>query len=230
VFGINPAILAGDALLVLAVDVLAGSGHPAATEAIRMLTAAVQDLFDGQDADLSFERRAEVELAECVRMAEGKTAALIGCACALGALFGDGRPDQVAHLLGFGMHLGLAFQHVDDLLGIWGDPAVTGKPAFSDLQQAKKTLPVIAALRSGTAAGTLLAEALDTAPDRPGEEDLRAQAALIERAGGRDHARELSVRHLGQAVAGLTEALPPSPARDELTGLFRFVVTRDARP
>src|SRR5262249_38627850 len=88
VFGANPAILAGDALLVLAVDVLAGSGHPAATDAIRMVATTVQELLNGQNTDLSLEQRAEVELAECVRMAEGKTAALIGCACALGAVFG----------------------------------------------------------------------------------------------------------------------------------------------
>jgi geranylgeranyl diphosphate synthase type I len=111
--------LAGDALLILAFDVLVGSEHPATADAVRMVTAAVQELLDGQHADLSFEQRAEVELADCARMAEGKTAALIGYACALGALFGGGTPEQVACLRDFGMHLGLAFQHVDDLLGIW---------------------------------------------------------------------------------------------------------------
>lgn len=55
-------------------------------------------------------------------MAEGKIAALIGCACAVGAVFGGGRPEQVAYLNSFVKHLGSAFQHVDDLLGIWGDP------------------------------------------------------------------------------------------------------------
>src|SRR5262249_35921949 len=73
VFGVNAAILAGDALLALALDTLASSGHPAAIEGTGMLAATVQDLLDGQNADLSFEGRAEVELAECVRMAQGKT-------------------------------------------------------------------------------------------------------------------------------------------------------------
>jgi geranylgeranyl diphosphate synthase type I len=80
VFGINAAILAGNALLTLALDVLAASGHSAATDGTRLLSAAVQDLLDGQSADLSFEQRAEIELAECVRMSERKTAALLGCA------------------------------------------------------------------------------------------------------------------------------------------------------
>ena len=134
VFGLNAAILAGDALLTLAPGVLAASGHPAAIDVIRMLSAAVQDLVQGQSMDLDFEQRTQVELAECQRMAEGKTGALLRCACAVGASFGGGSPEQVQCLRDFGAHLGLAFQHVDDLLGIWGDPAVTGKPVYSDLR------------------------------------------------------------------------------------------------
>src|SRR5947209_16883378 len=64
VFGVNPAILAGDALLILAFDVLVGSEHPATADAVRMVTAAVQELLDGRQADLSFDQRAEVELAD----------------------------------------------------------------------------------------------------------------------------------------------------------------------
>jgi geranylgeranyl diphosphate synthase type I len=226
VFGVNPAILAGDALLVLAVDVLAGSGHPAATDAIRMLTAAVQDLFDGQDADLSFERRAEVELAECVRMAEGKTAALIGCACALGALFGDGRPDQVAHLLGFGMHLGLAFQHVDDLLGIWGDPAVTGKPVHSDLCSGKKSFPVVAALLSQTPAGGELAALYHRDEPLSGTDAARA-AELIDIAGGRAWGQAQADELLAQAMGELHSARPAPKAAAELGALARLATHRD---
>src|SRR5207248_643177 len=125
VFGVSAAILAGDALLALAVEVLAGSGHPAALAGVRMLASAVRALVDGQSLDTAFESRDDVTLAECVRMAESKTAALLGCSCALGALLGDGSAEQVSRLREFGTHLGLAFQLVDDLLGIWGDPVVT---------------------------------------------------------------------------------------------------------
>ena len=68
-----------------------------------MVSAAVQNLLDGQSADLSFEQRAEAELAECVSMAKRKTAALLRCACAVGPAFGGGRAEQVAYLRGFGM-------------------------------------------------------------------------------------------------------------------------------
>ncbi|MET8157532.1 family 2 encapsulin nanocompartment cargo protein polyprenyl transferase [Sphaerisporangium sp. NPDC005289] len=150
VFGVSGAILAGDALLTLAFEVLQAGGGPVADEATRILGAAVLDLVEGQSADTSFETRDEVTLAECVSMAEGKTAALLAASCALGALSGDGGREVIEALRAFGSRLGLAFQMVDDLLGIWGDPSVTGKPVFSDLRNRKKSLPVVAALTSAT--------------------------------------------------------------------------------
>ena len=226
VFGINPAILAGDALLVLAVDMLAGSGHPAATEAIRMVATTVQELLNGQHTDLSLEQRAEVELAECVRMAEGKTAALIGCACALGAVFGGGRPEQVAYLRGFGMHLGLAFQHVDDLLGIWGDPAVTGKPVHSDLLSYKKSLPVVAALTSQTRAGGELATLYLRDEPLSGTDAARA-AELIDIAGGRAWSQTQADDLLAQAMRELETASPAPQAAAELGALAGLATHRD---
>jgi geranylgeranyl diphosphate synthase type I len=226
VFGINPAILAGDALLVLALDVLAASGHPAAMDGTRMVSAAVQDLLDGQSADLSFEQRTQVELAECVRMAERKTAALLGCACAVGAAFGGGRPEQVTQLHGFGMHLGLAFQHVDDLLGIWGDPAVTGKPVHSDLRSQKKSLPVVAALTSETPAGRELAAFYHR--DEPlSETDAAHAAELIDIAGGRAWSQTQADDLLAQAMQELQSASPAPRAAAELGALARLATHRD---
>ncbi|HZS23092.1 MAG TPA: family 2 encapsulin nanocompartment cargo protein polyprenyl transferase [Pseudonocardiaceae bacterium] len=226
VFGANPAILAGDALLVLALDVLAASEHPAAVEAIQMLTAAVQELLNGQNADLSLEQRSGVELAECVQMAEGKTAALIGCACALGAAFGGGRPEQVGYLRGFGRHLGLAFQHVDDLLGIWGDPAVTGKPVHSDLCSRKKSFPVVAVLTSQTPAGRELAELYHRDQPLSGTDAARA-AELIDIAGGWAWGQAQADDLLAQAMRELQSASPAPRAAAELGALARLATHRD---
>ena len=226
VFGVNAAILAGDALLVLALDALAGSGHPAAIEGTRILSAAVQDLLDGQNADLSFEHRAEVELVECVRMAERKTAALLGCACAVGATFGGGRPEQVVCLRNFGMHLGLAFQHVDDLLGIWGDPAVTGKPVHSDLRSQKKSFPVVAALGAETPAGRELA-ALYRRDEPLSQTDAAHAAELIDIAGGRAWSQAQADDLLAQAMQELQSAGPTPRAAAELGALARLATHRD---
>jgi geranylgeranyl diphosphate synthase, type I len=226
VFGINSAILAGDALLTLALDVLAASGHPAAMDATRMLSAAVQDLLEGQSADLSLEQRAEVELGECLSMAEKKTGALMGCACALGASFGGGSVEQVEQLRRFGVHLGLAFQHVDDLLGIWGDPAVTGKPVHSDLLSRKKSLPVVAALTSDTPAGRELAALYHREKPLSGAELVHA-AGLIELAGGRAWSQTQVDDLLAQAMRQLEPANPPARAVRELGALARLATHRD---
>lgn len=225
-FGVGRAILAGDALLVLALDVLAASGHPASGQGARMLSAAVLDLLDGQSADIEFERRRDVELSECLRMARSKTGALFGCASALGALFGGGSPEQVRHLQIFGEHLGLAFQHVDDLLGIWGDPATTGKSIHSDLGSRKKTLPVVAALRFGTPAGKELA-ALYHRDEPLSEADLTLAAKLVAAAGGETWSRTQVDHLLATAHGHLRSAHPLEPAASDLESLAELVVRRD---
>ena len=92
VFGVSGGILAGDSLLALAFDVLAATGHPNAQLAMRALATAVQELVEGQALDVAFERRTDVTVAEWIRMAEGKTAALTGQSCAVGALFAKAQP------------------------------------------------------------------------------------------------------------------------------------------
>ncbi|BCB84057.1 dimethylallyltransferase [Phytohabitans suffuscus] len=225
VYGVGPAILAGDALLALAFDVLAGSGHPASREEGRLMHAAVQELLDGQSADLAFESRAEVELRECLGMAQGKTGALLGCACALGAAFGGASWDRVGRFREFGERLGLAFQFVDDLLGIWGDPSVTGKPVHADLRQRKKSLPVVAALTSGTPAGRELAALYSGAP--PSGADLVRAAELVAAAGARDWSQAQADDLLGQALHHLRAAHPVAAPAAELTGLAGLVTRRD---
>lgn len=226
VFGVSPAILAGDALLTLAFDVLATGGHPDTSRATRIFSVAIQELLEGQNTDVAFERRQDVELAECLSMAAGKTGALLGCACALGGLLGGGGQEQVEHLDAFGRDLGLAFQFVDDLLGIWGDPAVTGKPVYSDLRSRKKSLPVVAALASSTSAGRELAR-LYHGEHPLSDADLVRAAELVDAVGGRAwsqaQADELLTRALGHLGAAGSASVPGA----ELAVLARLVARRD---
>ncbi|GAB3587734.1 hypothetical protein GCM10027445_68160 [Amycolatopsis endophytica] len=186
----------------------------------------MQDLIEGQGADLAFEQRDDVGLTECRAMAEGKTGALLGCSCALGALLAGGTADQVDHLRRFGEALGLAFQLVDDLLGIWGDPAATGKPVFSDLRNRKKSLPVVAALTSGTPEGQELA-GLYAAPDEPAGADLARAAQLVDRAGGRQWARTEAAALLDRARSHLHAAVPDARAAADLETLAVLLADRD---
>lgn len=224
-FGVSEAILVGDALHALAFEVMADSGHEQAVTGMGLLASTVRVLIDGQQADVRFEGQDLVGLAECVSMAQAKTGALMACATGLGALFAGGTGSQVAVLRDFGSRLGLAFQHVDDLLGIWGDPETTGKPAYSDLRNRKKTLPVTAALGSGHPASADLARFFTA--DRPDDEArLRQAAELIETCGGRQASQESARSLVAAAVASLDGAgLRPEEAA-ELGSLATSTVGR----
>ena len=221
VFGTGPAVLAGDALLSLAFEELIPDGP----EAARLLSGAVLALLDGQAADVEFERRDDVTPAECVRMAEGKTGALLGASCALGAMAGSASPAAAGRMGEFGRALGLAFQHIDDLLGIWGDPGVTGKPVYSDLQNRKKSLPVVSALCSDDPAGTELA-ALYTHPDPLTAPDLARAADLVDAAGGRAWSQSQADTLLETALRSLAATSPIPRAGAELTALARLITHR----
>jgi geranylgeranyl diphosphate synthase type I len=225
VFGVGSAILAGDALLCLAQDILLTDPAPQAVWAARCLSASVHRLIAGQGADLAFERREDVTLDECLQMAGDKTAALMACACSIGAI-GVGAPAELAMgLAGFGAHAGLAFQLTDDLLGIWGAPEVTGKPVRADLRARKKSLPVVAALTGGSEAGLGLA-ALLSRPDALDEDDLLYAADLVEAAGGREWAEGEADAQLAAATKCLAETEMPDDVRAEFAAIADFITVR----
>ena len=225
VFGVGAAILAGDALLCLAQDILINDPSPQGVWAARCLSAAVHRLIAGQGSDLAFERREDVTLDECLQMAGDKTAALMACACSIGAI-GVGAPAELAMgLAGFGAHAGLAFQLTDDLLGIWGAPDVTGKPVRADLRARKKSLPVVAALTGGTEAGRELGELL-ARPDALSEDDLLRAADLVEVAGGRKWAEGEADAQLAAATKSLNETDMPDDVRGEFAAIADFITVR----
>ncbi|MFE3634222.1 polyprenyl synthetase family protein [Streptomyces cellostaticus] len=225
-WGPSSAILTGDAMLALAQEVLLDTGLPTAAPAARLLARTTRHLIRGQVQDLSFEQRSHVTVEECVDMAAGKTGALLSASAAIGAVLAGAAEAAVDALALFGDQVGIAFQLVDDVLGIWGDPAVTGKPVHSDLRSRKKSLPVSHALNQGGPLSGELAAWL-TASGEPGTEELRRVAGLIEDAGGRDWALAEAARRTALAEAALRGAELDAGARDELLALGRFVVDRE---
>ncbi|MER6911621.1 family 2 encapsulin nanocompartment cargo protein polyprenyl transferase [Streptomyces sp. NPDC000594] len=226
VFGTADAIIAGDALFSLALRILAEDPHPASAAAAGRLSTCVIELCAGQQADCAFEERGpqEVTLDECVEMATAKTGALLGCACALGALYAGADLERTEAMDGFGREAGLAFQLIDDLIGIWGDPGRTGKPAGADLAAHKKSLPVVAALCSGTPAGEELAALYRTPLTGP---DIRRAADAVERAGAREWAQAQAADRMAGAVQQLSRAVPDPAAAEDLLALAEFVTRRN---
>ncbi|MFJ7423607.1 polyprenyl synthetase family protein [Streptomyces uncialis] len=231
VHGPAQAILVGDALFALAGEVLLELGTVEAGRATRRLTRASRALIDGQAQDISYEHRERVTVEECLEMEGNKTGALLACASSIGAVLG-GADDRTADSLErFGHHLGLAFQAIDDVLGIWGDPEATGKQTWSDLRQRKKSLPVVAALAAGGSAseelGELLAaDAKSNDFDSFSETEFAVRAALIEAAGGREWTNQEARRQHTVAIDALNSVDMPERVRAQLTALADFVVVR----
>jgi geranylgeranyl diphosphate synthase type I len=221
------AILAGDAMLSLAHEVLADGG-PHADAASLALARATREVIRGQARDVEFERRDDVTLAECLAMETDKTGALLAVSASLGAILAGASQRVVDGFHTFGAELGLAFQIVDDLLGIWGSPDVTGKPVFADLAAGKKTLLVVWSIEHGGDAGADLAAWFATHGSRTAIEpaELKRAADLIEKAGGREWATAAADAHVAGALAALDDLDLDEAAHHTVIDLAHFVTER----
>ncbi|MGQ0845194.1 MAG: polyprenyl synthetase family protein [Sporichthyaceae bacterium] len=225
-WGTAGAVLSGDALVSLAMDVLLEVPGAAGAAAARLLSAANTELIRGQVQDVSFERHPEVPVEQVLAMAEAKTGALLSAAAAIGAVLAGAGDGHVGALREYGRHLGLAFQLADDVLGVWGDPERTGKPAQNDLRARKTSLPVAWTIGQGGAAADRLID-WSRSEREPSELELAELAELAEKAGGRAWARGEALRHADAARAEL-EGLPGDRAAlAELRELAAYVADRD---
>jgi geranylgeranyl diphosphate synthase type I len=223
-FGIGQAVIAGDALAALSTQVLLDSPTPERVRAVAALVTATQEMIAGQAHDMAFESRSSVTVQECLDMAAGKTGALLACAASLGAILAGAPASTVECLADFGRNVGIAFQAIDDVLGIWGDPSQTGKPAGNDLIQHKKTLPVVMALaRAGDRRPELDAVLIQDVS----EFDVARAARLIEECGARRAAMDLAESHMEAALTSLERADLLPEARGQLVALAHFVTERD---
>jgi geranylgeranyl diphosphate synthase type I len=219
------ALNAGDALLVLShftAQRLFSAGVPSdlALEIQRTIDEGCLRVTLGQHLDLEFETRSVVSEQDYLEMIEGKTASLISSACASGAMIGGASPAAADHFREFGRHMGMAFQVQDDILGIWGTPAVTGKPAGDDLLSHKKSLPVLFGLANCKEFSTLWSVA------NPSEDEIGAMTTVLEGCGALEHAQKAAREHTYLALENLANAKPASPAADQLRDLADRLLTR----
>jgi geranylgeranyl diphosphate synthase type I len=220
-WGVAHALVVGDALLAHAQRILLREPmHPAAAAELADATAL---MIQGQLEDMSLAAGGSSDEQHTETMEAHKTGALFACAGALGAILGNGDATKVGALRTFGLELGLCFQAIDDVLGIWGDPATTGKPVASDLRERKMSLPVAYTLASGRGPG--LEAALSGQLD---ETSCAAAMDALEQAGARAWCGEYARAHLARALEALTEGgLEPEPVAD-LAEIARYMVERES--
>jgi geranylgeranyl diphosphate synthase type I len=223
VYGVADGILVGDALHSLAYRVIVDADATAAPAALRLLADATSAMLAGQAQDTTLDRRNGGTLADCLAMERNKTASLFAGSVTLGGVLGGADATLLAALDTYGIELGMAFQAVDDVLGIWGDPAVTGKAVGNDLREHKKSLPVMVAIEAGGA----LAERLRSAFDGDVDDDLVAElSAAMADAGVRQDVDARVRLHLERALDALEGVAIPPAVGAELEALARFVAHR----
>jgi geranylgeranyl diphosphate synthase type I len=224
VFGVGDAIIVGDALHVLAFEVLLGEAvDPRSMAATARLGRATSAMIAGQAQDVALDRGDDATLAECLEMEANKTGALLAQSVAIGAVLGGGDDDQVDALDRFGAALGIAFQAVDDVLGIWGDPAKTGKPVGNDLREQKKSMPIALAFERG---GSLEASVRSMFAQGATDDQVERLAVELEAAGIRDEVDAIAADHLRTALAALDDVGLDAAPRTELIELAHFVTSR----
>jgi len=224
-WGAPMAINAGDALFVIATQAILelAQSHPAGSvvRAAAILSATCLELTRGQYLDMSYEDRHDLAVEDYWPMIAGKTAALLSAGCHIGALLGGGDESKREAYRAFGHYLGLAFQVQDDILGIWGDEAMTGKSTASDLVEGKNSLPILYGIRQN---GKFAAR-WKRGDIQPAEVNEVAQTLSDE--GGYQYAQEQAQQWTERALHNLEAAQPQGQAGRELIGLAHKLLKRD---
>lgn len=218
-WGVNAAILSGDAMLVKAYQLM--GRRP---EVLALFSAHALQVCEGQQYDMDFERQEEVELREYEEMIRLKTAALLSCALRAGAAIAGASTQDRERLGAFGEHLGLAFQLRDDLLDAFGDEARTGKQRGGDLRAGKKTWLLIRGLERSEEEGmSALFEELAAPTDQRNVE--RMLFALEEL--GVPAEVEAQVRRHDEAAVGALEMIDvPAASKAALSALAAGLLER----
>jgi len=179
----NTAILSGDAMLIMAYKLFTETTNPQMMKAVKTFNAATLGVCDGQQYDVEFESRNDVREEEYMEMIRLKTSLLLACALKIGAELAGASPEDADSLYQFGEKMGLAFQLQDDLLDVYGDPAVFGKQIGGDILCNKKTFMLINAFnRANPTQKAQLQEWVDKTDFVPAEK-IQAVTALYDAVG-----------------------------------------------
>lgn len=228
-FGVPMAILAGDVLFAKVFKLLSETPSLSADssrvrKAISEVASSLVTICEGQALDLNPPSLQDFTEQFYLDMIRRKTSALFEASAVVGCLSGGAPEEDIQKARIYATHLGLAFQIVDDLLGILGDPKVTGKPVGGDIRQGKRTLPMIMALKfAGEEQQKSILSIWGVRDAR--QEDLESVIQFIKSSGVEVEARKIAKKYLDTALSAL-DSLPSGDARNTLAELADFLTVR----
>jgi octaprenyl-diphosphate synthase len=218
-FGNAASVLVGDFLYSRAFQMMVAVDN---MRVMRVLSDATNVIAEGEVLQLMNCHDADVDEARYLQVIRYKTAKLFEAAAQLGAILGGGSEEIECGLADYGMHLGTAFQIIDDVLDYSGAEAETGKHLGDDLAEGKPTLPLIYVMQHGTAEQAALVR---NAIEQGGRDDFAAVLAVVRSSGALDHARRVAESEALLAASAIS-ALPASQYKDSLLQLRAFAVSR----
>ncbi|MHB1677323.1 MAG: octaprenyl diphosphate synthase [Sulfuriferula sp.] len=218
-FGNAASVLVGDFLYSRAFQMMVGVGQMRIME---VLSDATNIIAEGEVLQLMNCNNANVSEADYLHVIRYKTAKLFEAAARLGAIIGGADSTTEAVLAAYGMHLGTAFQLIDDVLDYSGDHNEIGKNVGDDLAEGKATLPLLYLLKNGTETQSSLVR---HAIENGGLDEFEPILAAIKLSGALAYTRAQAQREIDLATTAIA-ILPDSPYKQNLMNLARFAVSR----
>ncbi|BAX80106.1 polyprenyl synthetase family protein [Labilibaculum antarcticum] len=222
----NVAILSGDAMSIKAYQFIGSCEDKYLRDVLTVFNQTALEVCEGQQFDMEFEDRNDVEIEEYLNMIRLKTAVLLGGSLKMGAVMGNASSTDAQLLYRFGVNLGMAFQLQDDLLDVFGDEAVFGKKIGGDILSNKKTFLLIKALE--TASGEVEKELKFwiTAKDFNPEEKIKAVRDIYERLNVREYSQKKIENYFALCLEYLDRVDVEAEKKKELYFLVKGLVNR----
>ena len=226
VFGLTPAILAGDFLHARSMFLIGTLGG---VKSLELICGATEAMVAGEFLQLANARNFNQSEKDYFSVINGKTALFVGAVCMTGGIFAGASAREIAALNTYGSNLGKAFQIRDDLLDYLGDPAKTGKTVGNDFCEGKMTLPLIHAMQTAEKNDSAYILGLLKGEKSERSAKLGEVKEIIARCGGFEYGRQASERLIGAAIAGLDvfSAQGHEQTTGILAGLARYAIHRD---
>lgn len=227
-FGMPIGILAGDLLFSRAFETISKpylhkSGN-AGLNLVTTLAKACTDVCEGQALDISMAKSSKIPSEDqYIKMIEKKTSSLFVASCAMGAISANKDFADVTRLSTFGRNLGIAFQIIDDLIGVIGDPKITKKPVGNDIREGKKSLPILMAIKKADSQEKkIILNAFGNSSVSKSE--VERAISTISALGIENTIKQKATYHSNAAKKSIS--IYDGPAKNELLSLLDFVVER----
>ena len=226
-FGENTAIIAGDVLFAKAFEIMhdLDVSPSLLNELIYITIKCVEEICEGQQLDMEFEKKRSISEEDYIEMIKKKTAVLFSCASRGGGMIGGGKENEIKALSRYGTYLGLAFQIWDDYLDLYGKEESLGKDIGNDIRNGKKTLIIVNAIENADENERKKLLSILGKKDAS-EEEVRDIVKILSEIGSIDYAKGKALYYSSLAKKELNFSKVKS-ARDLLERLAEYAISRE---